>query len=309
MDTSEVSVVIPTYNALHRLQRTISSLESQKPDSTQFEVVIIDDGSTDGTGGWLRSYTGQLRTTIESLPSNRGRSFARNKGAELADGRLIVFIDGDMEFDADFVRGHAARHNDCEQVVIGRVCYNLVSSNRGYAKYLETRGVVKLKPNKPVPGRYFLSGNVSLPGSVFHRIGGFDTKIKVYGEDIDFGMRLEAEGVPLIFAPELSVEHLHLRSLNDALALAYMYGRESIPRLIEKHPSLYSQLQLSWLDKAGLIGSIRRMLLAKPVFSTIKTATRLLGQLALPAIVYDYLLFRSYTTGYRSSLNSAQRYK
>lgn len=306
MDASEVSVIIPTYNSLQFLARTIAALERQKPDPTSFEVVVIDDGSIDGTGSWLRSYSDRLRIRSESFPHNRGRSFARNRGVELASGSLIIFIDGDMEFGADFISGHASRHDGQAKAVIGRVLYNLVTGNRGYAKYLETRGAVKLKPDEPVPGRYFLSGNVSLPGSVIKNLGGFDPDIDVYGEDIDFGMRLETAGVPLSFAPELKVEHLHLRSIEEALVLAYEYGRKSIPRLIDKHPQLYHQLKLSWYHKKGLTGAVRKMFLAVPFFSTIKTTTRFMNSLSLPAKVYDYLLYRSYLYGYRDFVNQKQ---
>ncbi len=302
MDFSEISAVIPTYNALHYLQRTVKSLEAQKPDPFMFEVIIVDDGSTDGTSDWLSNYKGKLRITTEKLDRNQGRSYARNRGAELANGKLLLFIDGDMEFGAGFVNDHASHHDGTAKVVIGRILYNKIKTNRGYARYLETRGAMKLNSDQQVPGRYFLSGNASMPSSFFQDMGGFDTGIRVYGEDIDFGMRIESNGGAIYFAPELAVEHLHLRSINDALALAYQYGSGSVPYLVDKHPQLYDQLRLSWLDKKGVRGVFRRLLLSKTVFSSVKTVVQLMSQVSLPSKLYDYLLYRSYSAGYRDQL-------
>lgn len=303
MDIDNISVVVPTYNALPMLMRTIASLEKQQPDPTLFEVIVVVDGSIDGTAEWLNKYAGPLRIQSFVFSENKGRSAARNNGADLARGELLVFIDGDMEFSSDFIRGHAARHAEGRIGVMGRVVYDKGISNRGYARYLETRGAVKLKHGESLPGRYFLSGNVSISRFIFQETGGFDENIRIYGEDIDLGMRLVNAGVKLVFAQELTVKHLHLRPIESVLELAYRYGKESIPQLIRKHPVLYKQLRLDWLDQTGMTRLIHRTLMSEPVFATVKVLTRMLNKLVVPAFLYDYLLYRCYYSGYKESLD------
>jgi len=301
LDPISASVVVPTFNRLAHLKQTIRALEKQHLEPDAFEVIVVDDGSTDGTAAYLKNYSGPLNLHPLILTSNMGRPSARNRGAERAAGDVLILIDGDVRFGTGFIDGHLAHHRGSKAVVVGRVIYGREKRGRGYARYLETRGAVKLKAGASVPGRYFLSGNASIPSGLFRRMGGFDERFVVYGEDIDFGMRLESAGVKLKFDPHLKVEHLHLRSIDAALDLAGRYGESSVPMLLEKHPTLHSQLKLDWLEGSGILRWMRRLLLSEPVFRLLKGAVKCLDRFAAPAFLYDYLLFRSYFKGYEKS--------
>jgi len=303
MKPEDVSVIIPTYKSLDLLKRTIGSLERQQPDPVLFEVVVVDDGSKDSTGKWLQNYSGPLRLKAVVLLENRGRSAARNIGVSSSTCPLLLFVDGDMEFDPDFVSSHAACHFDGSSAVIGRVVYDRSFGCRGYTRYLESRGIMKLKPGEPVPGRYFLAGNASLSRKVFNYIGGFDEYFRVYGEDIDFGMRLAEAGVTLKYRCDLIVHHLHVRPLRFVLKIAEEYGRKSVGELIKRHPELYRQLKLNWLERPDLLDLIRRMILSAPVYNVALVTARCLNNFRAPALLYSYLLFRSYYYGYKQSLH------
>ena len=84
------SVVIPTYNRLALLQRTLASVRRQS--YADFEVIVVDDGSTDATREWLASQGGDLRVLEQS---NRGPGAARNLGAREAGGDYVAFLDSD----------------------------------------------------------------------------------------------------------------------------------------------------------------------------------------------------------------------
>ncbi len=311
MQSRDITVVIPTYNGLLMLKRTLASLEKQTPDSGFFRTVVVDDCSTDGTGDFLRSYMGDLKLKPVFMPRNSGRAAARNAGMKAVDSELALFIDGDMEFDEELVAGHAAKHKGNNHVILGKVVYDKSLPNRGYRRYIETRGASKLPPGTPLPGRYFWSGHVSMPKKLFEAIDGFDDNFSVHGgEDLDFGMRVTAAGFEMIYAPDLIVKHLHVRCLNDVLSTSREYGRSSVPRLVEKHPELYQQLRLDWLDKTGISGIVKRVLLSAPVFRLVSIFGYLLNNVAAPAKLYDYLIFRSYYKGFcegYGNLPSAKR--
>ena len=103
-----VSVVIPTYNRLPILKKCLDSLENQILIDAihDYEIVIVDDGSTDGTIDWLEN-------NIETFPHIRlfeqihgGPALGRNLGVEKSKGDLIVFIDSDLVVDRYFLRSH-----------------------------------------------------------------------------------------------------------------------------------------------------------------------------------------------------------
>jgi glycosyltransferase involved in cell wall biosynthesis len=84
------SVVIPTYNRLKLLQRTLASVRRQS--HADYEIIVVDDGSTDATREWLASNSGSIRVVQES---NRGPGAARNVGAREARGKYVAFLDSD----------------------------------------------------------------------------------------------------------------------------------------------------------------------------------------------------------------------
>lgn len=91
MDTS---VIVATYNQKERLRLVLSGLENQNIPSDRFEVIVVDDGSTDGTGAMLESLK-MHNLKVEYFETNQGRCRARNRGVERACGSLVVFLDGD----------------------------------------------------------------------------------------------------------------------------------------------------------------------------------------------------------------------
>ena len=90
----DISVIVATYNQQERLRLVLSGLENQSISSDHFEILVVDDGSTDGTGAMLKSLKMQ-NLGVESFQTNQGRCLARNRGIERAHGSLVVFLDGD----------------------------------------------------------------------------------------------------------------------------------------------------------------------------------------------------------------------
>jgi len=301
MTSQKVSVIVPTYKSLDHLKRTINSLEEQNLDHSQFEVIIIDDGSKDQTESWLINYDGPLDIIPVIFKENRGRSRARNAGVERANNPILIFLDGDMELYPDYIEKHAKWHARSNLIAVGKVFYHHDLRRKGYSRYLQTRGSMKFNTGDNIPGRYFLSGNSSMLRKTFENVGGFDESITHYGEDLDLGIRLEKSGMKLVYDSDLAVCHLHIRSLRAVLETTYVYGYQSLPYLIKLHPELASQLRLDWIDNDNNLGLLKQGMLSSVVYFPLMVLAILLNETAAPSLLYSYLIFRNYYKGYQKS--------
>ncbi len=113
-DFSEsVSIVIPSFNSLKTLRLTIQSIEHQILSTTQkklLEVIVVDDGSSDGTEVFFKKKKFNIR--IRYIKQNNcGRVYARNLGASIATGEILIFLDADVILERRFLNEHIARHH------------------------------------------------------------------------------------------------------------------------------------------------------------------------------------------------------
>src|SRR4051812_32873595 len=112
-----VSVVVPTFNRRESLQRLLVALAGQTHPVDDFEVVVVDDGSTDGTGELLQRL--EPPYALQALrQSNGGPALARNRGVARARGELIVFLDDDVEPLPELVSEHVAAHGTASDLVV-----------------------------------------------------------------------------------------------------------------------------------------------------------------------------------------------
>jgi glycosyltransferase involved in cell wall biosynthesis len=101
------SVIVITHNESARLALTLAGLEAAPPDT---EIVVVDDGSSDGTAAVIERAAARRPIVVVSHQSARGRSAARNAGAAVANGDLLVFVDGDVVVAPDLVARHEAAY-------------------------------------------------------------------------------------------------------------------------------------------------------------------------------------------------------
>lgn len=113
----DVSVVIPTYNKKDFLEITLSALGLQTYPRDKYEVVIINDGSTDGTDPFVPSLKVPYQINY-TRQENRGRSAARNSGIEKAEGKTIIFIDDDCVPTPTFIESHMQHHHEHDNTVV-----------------------------------------------------------------------------------------------------------------------------------------------------------------------------------------------
>ena len=250
-----VSVVIPTYNRRPILEKCLAALESQQTSATpveRYEVVVVDDGSTDGTPDWLRQNADRFPHVRLIEQIHGGPAEGRNRGVDHALGDVIVFIDSDLVVTPVFLAAHAATLLKNWDATGDRLCftYGAVINTANFEQPTAERHKLR-----DLSWAYFATGNVAIDRSVLERSGLFDTGFRLYGwEDLELGERLRRMNVRLLKCPDAVGYHWH-----PALSL------DQIPRLIEvegerarmglvfyrKHPTRRVRfiIQFTWMHR------------------------------------------------------------
>ncbi len=216
-----ISVVIPTYNRISILRKCLDSLENQilNDEIYNFEIVVVDDGSTDGTVDWLKNHIDHYPHLRLFEQSHGGPASGRNLGVEKSKGELVVFIDSDLVVDKFFLKNHLNSLLKAWKKLGNRKCftYGSVINTANFSN--PSSEPFKLQDHS---WAYFATGNVAIDKKVLEKSGLFDTTFRLYGwEDLELGERLRNMGVKLIKCPKAIGYHWH-----PALAL------EQIPHLI-----------------------------------------------------------------------------
>ena len=178
-----VSIVIPTYNRLPILEKCLFALENQKLNTniSNYEVIVVDDGSTDGTSSWINKNKANLPHVILFQQEHGGPALGRNLGVIKSKYEIIIFIDSDLIVLDNFINCHVEK---------------LLASWRKNDKKCFTYGSVVNTSN-------FLN-----PQSEKHKI--MDTSFSLYGwEDLELGERLKKIGTKLIKCPNAVGFHWH----------------------------------------------------------------------------------------------------
>ena len=239
----ELSIVIPTYNRCASLRRTLDGLARQTFPASEFEVVVVSDGSTDDTAEMLAAYAGTapylLRPVVQA---NAGPSAARNRGIREARHGVIVFLDDDVEPIPEFLARHAAHHQrDAKAVVLGPMSPDPARAGDEpawiaweHAKLQQTYDL--FRPGgahaHEAPGpKHFYSGNASVRREWLEMIGGFDEAFQRQ-EDVEMAVRLERV-CRVRFVWDFTADGLHrpVRTFESWLRIPVAYGRLDAQRV------------------------------------------------------------------------------
>ncbi|HEU5011276.1 MAG TPA: exopolysaccharide biosynthesis glycosyltransferase EpsD [Roseiflexaceae bacterium] len=228
----QVSIVIPTFNRLPRLKRVLAALHKQTVAPEEFEVIVVSDGSTDGTDAYLRSVQTPLRL-VPVLQPNRGVAAARNAGVAQAQGELIVFLDDDVVPAPDLISEHLQLHaaHGENMVVLGPM---LTPDDAALQPWVQWEQAMLIKNYaamqqgrwSPTP-RQFYTGNASLARQHIVEAGGFNEAFR-RAEDVELAYRLAARGLRFVFHAEAIGYHYAERSFGSWLATPYAYGRNDV---------------------------------------------------------------------------------
>jgi len=235
-----LSVVIPTYNRLPILEKCLRALEQQRLEAPirAYEVVVVDDGSTDETVNWLLRHGASFPHVRLVQQNHGGPAEGRNRGVDHARGDVIVFIDSDLVVTDTFLISHARRLEQTWQQRGDRLCFT-------YGAVINTANFEDptSEPHKlnDLSWAYFATGNVAIDRQVLERSGLFDTRFRLYGwEDLELGERLRRMGVVLVRCPEAVGYHWHPPlSLEQLPRLIAVEGERAKMGLVfyRKHPT------------------------------------------------------------------------
>jgi len=240
----QVSVVVPTFNRRDIVLRTVKTLFTQNVPTAGYEIIVVVDGSTDGSAAALRALHPACRFRVIEQ-ENRGLAGARNTGFRAAEGELIVFLDDDMLCDATLVREHCAAHRPNEAALGLGAIFLSPDSPPGLAAECFNREVGayhlqhRQNPVLPWPRSACVFGNSSIPQRVLIGVGGFDERFRMR-EDAELGARLFAAGVQPRYLPAAVAYQFYRKTAGDLIRDAEAFAIADL-LFVHKHPELLNE--------------------------------------------------------------------
>ena len=209
----KISVVIPCFNGANTIECTLDSVFSQTLPPDQYEVIVVDNNSSDDTKkvlSRLRRHHPNLVTLMERKP---GVAPTRNKGAAQAKAKIILFLDDDMIASPRLLEEHLTSHGQHDGSVLGYFTTNLKGKPDPFLFYLEVteeQNAFPMKNGSIINYQFFYTGNVSVKRKMFEKVGGFDENFEGGGvEDIDLGYQMSRFGDRLLFNKNATSEHIY----------------------------------------------------------------------------------------------------
>lgn len=250
------SIIIAVYNRTEEIGELLKSAELLDADRSIFEIIFVDDGSTDGFDRFIREYESVSGLNIKTIyQENKGPGAARNRGMETASGDYFIFVDSDCIFPTrwlaeieksvtknswDAFGGPDTAHSSFPPL-LKAIDYSMTS-------FIGTGGT---RGNKKHIGKYYpRSFNMGISRKVYETIGGMN-RLR-HGQDMDYSMRIYAAGFRVGLIPEAYVYHKRRTSIPKFYRQVFNWGVARI-NLSRRHPDT---LRLIHLIPAFLIAGL-----------------------------------------------------
>ena len=197
-----ISIIVPVYNGSHSIGHCVNALEKQTYPKSKYEIIIVDDGSTDGMAGVLRN--SQVRYYRQE---NKGPATARNKGVDIAKGDIILFTDSDCIPDKNWIKEMVSSFQDPE--IIGVKGAYKTKQRALWARFTQIEFNDRydfLSKNKYID--MVATYSAGYRKDIFLSMKGFDVSFPFpNGEDADLSYRLHLQGYRMVFNPKAIVWH------------------------------------------------------------------------------------------------------
>jgi len=324
-----VSIVIPTYNNAAILRKTLCALGNQTYPGDQYEIIVVDDASTDGTDALFASPAPFGGAKYIRLPRNVGDAAARNVGVQATSGDILIFLDADNVPCRAFVEEHVKVHLQGTDVFVlgnSRMVKHLVSESQ-FIRYVDSRQIgARMARRRPpvdpsnLPYWAFQNANASLKREQWERVGGYDDTLTGYGgKDDELGYRLQQCGYRLVFARDAISCHIHRHTLNRACRNYFEMARSNYQIIKRKHPDFFERCPFKYLESVDMHRDSFRVVLSKVLVQSVlrRWVAHLLKKVAdaldeasgvlLPSPAYQYILAFYYLQGVRARAKLVHR--
>lgn len=248
----DISVVVPTFNRREMVKRTVESLFAQKFPPSQYEIVVVVDGSEDGTADALRGMKAPCRFSIVEQ-ENGGLAAARNSGARAAVGDLVLFLDDDMLCVPELVGAHVEAHRGALRTVgFGSIFLSPESPPSLAAECFnrELGGFYlrqKADEADAVEDLEHVFGNSSLSRELLMEAGGFDESFRMR-EDLELWVRLAGTGVRSSYVERAVAYQYYAKTGADLIRDAEAFAVADV-MFARKHPEMRNHGQLRLLER------------------------------------------------------------
>ncbi len=316
------SVVISTYNRADALPATLDALARQDVPPTDYEVIVVDDGSSDGTGEVLAAASPPYRLKTFRLDPNRGVSAGRNAGLGHVTSDCIIFLSDDLLVPRDFISRHTAAHERLSNTwVVGGFAQLPELAGSSFGRYLEAseRRFEQTRRGPAIgDGLYEMTvptaRNLSMSRATLERVGLFDERFRVTCEDQDLAERATRQGIRFVYDSQLECVH------NDQSADLRRYcrfqrlGARDTARLCDKYPEIHARgavaranayvLRDDWVSSARKV--LKSGLSSRPILGVLEAAVLAGERLGLPDRflhpAYRLVVGLNYFRGFREGL-------
>jgi cellulose synthase/poly-beta-1,6-N-acetylglucosamine synthase-like glycosyltransferase len=215
------SVIVPAYNAGQMIPLCLAALTDQTAARDSYEVIVVDDGSTDGTAEGVARFPG---VRLVRQP-NQGPAAARNQGARLAAGDIIVFTDADCVPARDWLERMLEPFGADPDLAGAKGAYR-TSQTQLVARFVQIEYEDKYDLLRRMEAIDFIDTySAAYRREVFLRYGGYDTGFPVAcAEDIELSYRMSRDRLKMLFIPGAVVCHRHPATLNDYLRKKHKFA-------------------------------------------------------------------------------------
>ncbi|MCO5251240.1 MAG: glycosyltransferase [Candidatus Kapabacteria bacterium] len=240
----EISVIIPTFNRINTLKKCIDALSKQTLSKSKYEVLVIDDGSTDET----ERVMSEFQTTLNFKyirQSNAGPGAARNKGIKASQSKYVLIINDDTIASDSLLEEHLLyqqRFSGKKFAVLGTFDYVESAIEHPFTYFLSKYPLIfdySVMENGKVYGyKHFITCNISIERKALLDAGLFDEDFREpMSEDTELGYRLQKMGYSVLYSSELKSKHDHTLTVENFRKRQVMNGRNTV-LLIKKHPEI-----------------------------------------------------------------------
>ena len=231
--TKEISIIIPTYNRKKMLEKCLFSIFNQSFDQEKMEVIVVDDGSSDGTSKVMRGFMAKHENLVYLKQHSKGPAAARNKAISVAKGKIIGMVDDDCTVEKNWVEKMLRAHIQAPgiEAIGGATQVNTKSVPVMVSQFLSNSSIETIIERKKEVV-FFPTCNVSFKREILEK-NKFNERFPLPGgEDLEFFWRLFKAGHRFALEKNIKLVHFRQESLLTFIKQAYIYGRGN---LLVKH--------------------------------------------------------------------------